>query len=314
LIQRCIFCISRGQLKEPDAGKWPLSELPMKKQAAIPRGARATMAEAEALARAVAAGQGGNLGEAERIVRDVLTKNPQHVEALQLLGALLMGQKRPREAVVPLEAAARHVADPELETHLAIAMREIGRTEEAVTWLYRAIDRQPACARAFQELGTLLHARRRYAEAETVLKRGIEAAPTVTELSLALGGVCLDRADSAGAKVAFARALSIAPGDADALAGFGIALQYEGDFARAAERFRRVLGRDPGHQRARMNLGYCLIELGQLEEGIACLRTAVQAAPHHYGSALRMLIGAARGRFWLKRSAAARCLGLGRKP
>jgi tetratricopeptide (TPR) repeat protein len=285
----------------------------MKKQAGIPKGARAVMA-AEALARAVAAGNSGDLSEAERIVRDVLAKNPQHLEALQLLGALLMGQKRPREAVAPLEEAARHSPNPELETHLAIALREIGRTDEALAWLYRAIERQPAYARAFQELGNLLRATRRYIEAETVLKRGLEAAPTVAELSLALGGVYLDRADSPGAKVAFARALSIVPGNADALVGFGIALQYEGDFARAAERFRRVLARDPGHHRAQMNLGYCLIELSQLDEGIACLRAAVQAVPHNYGSALRMLIGAGRGRFWLNRSAAAACLGLNGKP
>jgi len=142
----------------------------------------------------------------------------------------------------------------------------------------------------------------------------LEAAPAVPELSLTLGGVCLDRADAPGAKIAFARALSIVPGNADALVGFGIALQYEGDFARAAERFRRVLAHDPGHHRARMNLGYCLIELGQVDEGIACLRTAVQAAPHNYGSALRMLTSAGRGRFWLKRSAAAECLGLNGRP
>ena len=285
----------------------------MKKQAGVPKGARAAMA-AEALARAVAAGNSGDLSEAERIVRDVLAKNPQHLEALQLLGALLMGQKRPREAVAPLEEAARRSPNPELETHLAIALREIGRTDEALAWFYRAIERQPAYARAFQELGNLLRAMRSYVEAETVLKRGLEAAPTVAEFSLALGGVYLDRADSPGAKVAFARALSIVPGNADALVGFGIALQYEGDFARAAERFRRVLARDPGHHRARMNLGYCLIELGQQDEGIACLRAAVQAAPHNYGTALRMLIGAGRGRFWLNRSAAAACLGFNVKP
>jgi Flp pilus assembly protein TadD len=104
------------------------------------------------------------------------------------------------------------------------------------------------------------------------------------------------------------------PGNADALVGFGVALQYEGDFARAAERFRRVLANDPGHHRARMNLGYCLIELGQVDDGIACLRAAVKAAPHNYGNALRMLISAGRGRFWLRRSAAALCLGFDGKP
>ena len=265
----------------------------MKKHAGVSKFARAaTAAEAQALARAVAAGDNGNLREAERIARDVLARSPRHLEALQLLGALLMAQKRPREAIVPLEDAACRSANPELETYLAIALREIGRTDEALVWLYRAIERQPVYARAFQELGNLLRAKRRYVEAKSVLKRGVEAAPTVPELSLALGGVCLDRADSPGAKIAFARALLILPGNADALVGFGVALQYEGNFARAAERFRRVLEREPGHHCARMNLGYCLMELG--DEGIVSLRAAVQAAPHNYGSALRMLTRRAR--------------------
>jgi tetratricopeptide (TPR) repeat protein len=287
----------------------------MKKQSWVSKGARAVMtAEAEALRRAETAADSGNVSEAERITRAVLAQNPQHLEALQLLAALLMAQTRVREAISPLEEAARRSANPELETRLAMVLREIGRTDEASAWLYRAIERQPVYARAFQELGNLLRAKRRYLEAEIVLKRGLEAAPTVPELSLALGGICLDRADAAGAKIAFARALSILPGNADALVGFGVALQYEGDFARAAERFRRVLASDSGHHRARMNLGYCLIELGQMDEGIACLRAAVQAAPHNYGSALRMLISAGRGRFWLRRSAAALCLGLDGKP
>src|SRR5260370_630657 len=153
----------------------------------IPKNARAVMAaEGEALARALAAGNSGNLSEAERIAGEILAKNPQHGEALQLLGAVLLGQQRPREAIAPLKEAARNSADPELETHLAIALREIGRTDEALKWLYRAIERQPAYARAFQELGNLLRTMRSYAEAETVLKRGLEAAPTVPGLSLSL--------------------------------------------------------------------------------------------------------------------------------
>jgi Tfp pilus assembly protein PilF len=285
----------------------------MKKQAAVSKNPRAAMA-AEALARAVAAGNSGDLAEAERIVRDVLAKTPQHGEALQLLGALLMAQRRPRDAIAPLEEAAHFGGNAEVETHLAIALRDTGRSDDAMTWLCRAVERQPGFPRAFQELGELLRTKRRYAEAEAVLKRGVDAAPTTPELSLLLGGVCLDRADPAGAKVAFARALAIAPGNTDALMGFGVALQYEGDFTRAAERFRRVLAADPAHPRARLNLGYCLMELGHVDEGVACLRAAVDAAPHTCGAALKMLISAGRGRFWFRRSAAADYLGLKKKP
>ena len=117
-----------------------------------------------------------------------------------------------------------------------------------------------------------------------MLKRGVDAAPTMRELSLTLGGVYLDRADAANAKVAFARRTYDRAGRPRRPSrDLGIALQYEGDFTRAAERFRRVLARDPAHPRARMNLGYCLLELGQFDEGLACLRETVQATPEVYG-------------------------------
>src|SRR5260370_9401912 len=98
-------------------------------------------AEAEALARAVAVAESGNMSEAERIARVVLAQKPQHLEALQLLGALLMAQRRPREAIAPLEEAAPHSADPDLETRLPIALRETGPTHEAVACFYPAITR-----------------------------------------------------------------------------------------------------------------------------------------------------------------------------
>src|SRR5262249_59630775 len=178
----------------------------MRKQAGNSKGARAaTAAEAEALARALAAADSGNLSEAEGIARDILARSPQHSGALQLLGAMLMAQKRPRDAVAPLEEAARRSANPQLETHVAIALCETGRTDEALTWLYRAVERQPVYARAFQELGNLLRTKRRYVEAEAVLKPGVEAAPTVAELSLALRGVWPAPADPPARKTTCSR-------------------------------------------------------------------------------------------------------------
>ena len=112
----------------------------------------------------------------------------------------------------------------------------------------------------------------------------------------------------------FERVLRDAPDDPRVLFALGNTAAAIGHAGAAENFFRRVLAHDPAHHRARMNLGYCLIELGQLDDGIACLRAAVEAAPHNYGNALRMLISAGRGRFWLKRSAAAECLGLNGEP
>ena len=243
--------------------------------------------------------------EAERIARAVLSGHPQHLGALHLLGVALLIQKRPREAVGPLTEAARNSTDPRLETHYALALRDVGRNDEAITWLERAISRRPIFAPAFHELGLVLCGLRRYDEAEAVLKQGTELAPSVSDLWVELGGVYICKVDPANAKVAFARALVLVPAYVRALHGFGTALLLEGECERAADQFRDVLAHRADHLRARIDLAHCLLELGQFEAGVAELRTIVRVAPKCYGNALKMLASSRRGRLWLRPSAAA---------
>lgn len=272
--------------------------------------ARGSQTAADALRRGWAAVENGCPEDAERIARDIIASTPRHAAALQLLGAALLAQRRAREAIPPLEEAAHAIANSTVETQLARALRDVGRTAEALTWLERATARQPPFAPALLDLGLLLSSLRRYTEAEAALRRGLEVAPEMAELSIELGGVFLSRADPANAKLAFARALTYAPGHPRALHGFGIALLYEGDHARAADRFRQVLARDPGHARARLDLAHCLLALGRHDEAATCLGEMVRADRKFEGKALKVLVSSRRGRFWLKRSAAAAFLGL----
>src|SRR5262245_57152057 len=246
--------------------------------------------------------------EAERVARAVLSRHPQHLVALYLLGLALLMQKRPREAVVFLADVTRDTTDPLLETHYALALRDVGRKDEAIVWLERAISRRPVFAPAFHELGLIFCGLRRYDEAEAVLKQGIELAPAEAELPVELGGVYICKADPTNAKFAFARALVLAPNHARALHGFGTALVIEGEFELAVDQFREVLGLRDDHLRARLDLAHCLLELGRFDAGVAELRWIVRAAPQYYGEVLKMLASSRRGRLWLRPSAAARFL------
>jgi tetratricopeptide (TPR) repeat protein len=246
--------------------------------------------------------------EAERLARDALARDSRHPDALHLLGVALLAQNRAREAVAPLEQAARERSSSRIETHLGKALLESGRASEALTRLQRAIELQPPFVAAFQQLGILLCSMRRFDEAEAVLKRGLEAAPTSVELSLDLGGFYIVRADAKNAKIAFARALANAPRNPRALHGFGVAHLFEGEIERAAERFRQVLAIQPGDLRAQLDLAHCLLQLGHSDDAIAGLRAMVRSAPQNYGKALRALVSAGRGRFWIRRSAAAQFL------
>ena len=265
----------------------------------------AIASDEQALRFGWAAIDGRRPDEAARVARDVLARHPRHAGALHLLGLALLIQKRPREAVDPLAEAARDTVNPLLETHYALALRDVGRRDEAIDWLKRAMSRKPVFAPAFHELGLIFCGMRRYDDAEAVLKEGIALAPGVAELAVELGGVYIFRAEPANAKAAFARALAVAPDHVRALHGCGTALLFEGEFERAAEQFRQVLARDPGHVRARLDLAHCLLELGRFEAGVTELRAVVRSSPQHYGKALKMLASSRRGRLWLRPSMAA---------
>jgi len=275
------------------------------------QGGNRTVATEDGLQRARMALEQRRPDEAMRIAVALLENDPHEPRVLHILGLGLLLQGRPAEAVRPLEEAARARTDPVIETHLAVALRQTGRTRDALTWLQSATSRQPAFSFAFHELGVLLFSQRRLEEAETVVRRGLDAAPATPDLLVLLGGILLDRGDRPNAKAAFARALANAPQHPGALYGLGTALMDDGELAPAAERYRQALARDPTYVQARISLGSCLLELGQRDEALSHLRHAAAASPHFYGKALRAFVNSAHGQFWLKPSAAASFLKSG---
>src|SRR3954470_18653426 len=85
-----------------------------------------------ALQQAAFAVQSGRPAEAERIANEVLAHNAGDVRAMHMLGYALLVQKRGKDAVAPLERAARQTRDPAIETQLGMALRQAGRSEDAL--------------------------------------------------------------------------------------------------------------------------------------------------------------------------------------
>src|SRR5215472_12297109 len=211
--------------------------------------------------------------EAQRIAHQILKIDPRRAQALHILGCALLMQDRSADALAPLEEAARATRDPETDTLLAIALRRIGRNEDALSRLKRAIKRLPPFGAAFHELGFLLFSMERYSEAIEVLSQGLKLLPMMPELSTLLGNVFLACRNFADAKVSFARALNISPNSSDAMYGLGTAHWRLREYQPAAELFRRYLMRKPDDVSAWLNLGHCLLELGQSDAGYDCFRT-----------------------------------------
>ena len=246
--------------------------------------------------------------EALRCAEEILKTDPGHGQASRVFGCALLMLDRAADAIAPLENAARELRNAETDTMLAIALRKASRTEDALSRLKRAIKRRPPYAAAFHEFGYLLFLLKRDNEAIEMLRQGLEIAPMMPELSIQLGYVFLRQRNCREAKRAFGGALEISPDSADALSGMARAHQEIGENEVAADYLRRHLRQRPGNVGAWLSLGHCLLELGQLDAGHDCFRAAATADPASYGDALSSLAAAARGRFWLRPTAAERFL------
>jgi tetratricopeptide (TPR) repeat protein len=244
--------------------------------------------------------------EAQRIAQEILKTDPRRAQALHVLAGALLMQDRAADAVASLEDAARALRDPEIDTLLAIALRRIGRNEDALSRLKRAIKRRPPFGAAFHELGFQLLALERYDEAIETLSRGHELLPMMPELPTLLGTVFLACRDFANAKIYCARALDISPNSADAMYGLAMAHWRLCEYSAAADLFRRYLTHNPDDVSSWLGLGDCLLELGQPDAGYDCFRRVGRGDPRRYASALAALVNSGRSRFWLKPSAAKR--------
>src|SRR5437764_15191946 len=89
-------------------------------------------ASADLLATAASFHRQGNLGQAERIYRQVLNEEPNNVDALHLLG-VVAHQSGKQDAAIALiqQALEQNPGEPTIHSNLASALVAVGRFDEA---------------------------------------------------------------------------------------------------------------------------------------------------------------------------------------
>ena len=218
-------------------------------------------------------------------------------------------QGRGAEAIEPLRALARRLADPAVETLLAKALAASGQADEALDALRGAITRRPAYPLAFLELGQALGAAGRPGEGIAVLEDGLALIPAADGLRIALGYLHLQAGDQGAAHAQFAAVHAAAPHRQDAVVGLANVAGLRGEHMAATDLYRRALALRPGDFAAGLGLGRSLLEAGDRQAGEAALRAAVGGVEHMTGPAISALAAAPHGRFFLRPSAARKFLG-----
>jgi protein O-GlcNAc transferase len=236
----------------------------------------------EALTFAVQYHQAGQLAQAETLYRQVLQIQPNHADALHLLGVAASQQGRQNEAIHLIsQAIAGDGGQAHYHNNLGEAYRLAHRLPEAIACYERARQLQPAFAPALNNLGLALTALGRLEEAGACCQEALRLQPdnAVANNTLAMLRAAQGRLDEAAA--AYRRALSLQPTFAEAHNNLGITLNDQGRLDEAAACYRRALELRPHYAEAHNNLGTALKNQGKLDEAIACFRRALELKPDY---------------------------------
>jgi len=234
------------------------------------------------LARALQQHQAGDLMAAGQLYRKVLDKDPKNVDALNLLGTLLLSAGQ-AETAVELLARATDLAPDYFApfVNFGNALQTLGRTDEAVTAFETARRLEPKSAEAAANHASALGDAARHADALDAATEALRLQPGMAAGLNNMGNALLGLGRAEEARQRYAQALTLTPGDASAHYNMGNALMDLGDPATAAASFKRATALDPKDAEKHFNLGNALSASHLYDEAIQSFEKALALDPAH---------------------------------
>jgi len=204
---------------------------------------------------ALAHHQAGRLGPAQEIYRQVLAREPNHPDALHLLGLIAHQAGDNAAAVQLIERAIKlRPRAPEFYINLAIALRQLNRMYDAQRAYETAIALNPKLPEAYEGLGLLLIAAGSYPRAIQVLTTATQLRPSSPGNWSNLG-LALEKAGRLTESiVASQKAIHLDPNLSAAYTNVANALRQEGRIDEAINAYRRVLQLHPNDATAGRHL------------------------------------------------------------
>jgi predicted O-linked N-acetylglucosamine transferase (SPINDLY family) len=221
------------------------------------------------LAAALGHHQAGRLDQAAAIYRALLDVQPNHPDALHLLGLIEHRHGHASEAVSLIEQAiALRPQVANFRLSLADALHAQGQYAAAEQACRAAIRLEQNNAGAHNHLGVMLKAQNRFADAEQAYRAALALKPDYAEAWNNLGNVLKQQGRPSDAEQSFRQALALNPQSAEVWNNLGNALQHLYRLQEAEAAYRQALALRPAFADACYNLGVVLGETGRLSDAI----------------------------------------------
>ncbi len=265
----------------------------------------------------------GDLAGAIAACETVLAEEPDHPDALHLLGVVALERGDPAQAVAwigrsvavrpdgafahadlaeayaalrrtDLAAASARAAlglrpdSPEVLNNVGATLLKAGDLAGALDCLRAAIRLRPGWAMAHNNLGNALRTEGDLAAAIGHFREAVRLDPSAAEPRSNLARALLERGEPGEALGHAHEAVRLRPGFAEAHANLGGVLHALGRLDEAAASFREAVRLKPDLAPAHAGLGGVLDELGDGDGSIASLRESLRLAPRHAGALARL--------------------------
>jgi len=223
--------------------------------------------------------------EAEKYLRQAIQLAPSFAKPHEDLGHLLVEKGQPDEAAKILRKATR--LDPNLDHaffNLGKALAMLGEGKEADKAFEKSFDLNPerkslALAAEHQKEG-------RWEEAEQLYRELLRSNPTNVDAMRLLGNVTLQTGRIYQAERLFRKALSNAPDYVQAQIDLGSALKKQSRLEEAIDQFKQVVRLEPDNVLATYLLGSTLSIAAQTYEAVEAYQRVLELAPKHTSAML----------------------------
>ena len=232
------------------------------------------------LQQAIESHKNGDLAQADKHYKEILSLNPAHHEALHYAGLVARQQERMQDAIDLLQRAVKSDPDDAMcFCNLGNLLKEQGELSQAIDVYRKALSIKPDYVDAQYNLAISLKAAEDYNAARTAYQQLLEIAPQDADGWMGLGSSLLFLQQYKDAITAYKKAVEIAPAEPLTHFDLGIAQYKANDLNAALKSIRQTITLKPDFPDAHNELAKILYKQGKYEQSIASCSEALRLRP-----------------------------------
>lgn len=170
-------------------------------------------------------------------------------------------------------------------------LKEAGKLEEAINHYQKALQIQPDCVEALNQLGEIYYLQGKIEEALAQIQQAIKIQPDFAEAYKTLGNLLQFQGKIEAAMRAYSKAIEIKPDFAEAYVNLGNMFYKQGRLDEAIVTYKKALALKPDLAGGYWNLGNISNQLGRIEEAITYWQRAISLKPDLGGAEFHLKLG-----------------------